>query len=58
MNGAGYLRVTMTKPRIMEIIGMTGALTIMSMKNASCFAGLGTRIRMKGYSGTAWDKEV
>jgi hypothetical protein len=42
----------------MEIIGMTGALTIMSMKNVSCFAGLGTRIRKKRDLGTVWDKEV
>ena len=45
MKGAGYSRAIMTRPRIIENIGMTGALTIMSMKNASCFAGLARRIR-------------
>jgi hypothetical protein len=47
MNGAGYSKATMTRPRMIENIGIIGALTIMSMKNASWFAGLGTRIRKK-----------
>jgi hypothetical protein len=51
INGAGYSRAIMTRPRMIENIGMIGALTIMSMKNASCFAGLGTRIRKEGDSG-------
>jgi hypothetical protein len=52
MKGAGYSRAIMTRPRIIENIGMTGALTIMSMKNMSWFAGLWTRIRKKGHSET------
>jgi hypothetical protein len=41
INGAGYSNARMTRPRRRDIIGMTGALTVISIKNASCFAGLG-----------------
>jgi hypothetical protein len=42
---------------MIENIGMTGALTIMSMNNASCFAGLGTSERRVNQE-TRWDWEV
>jgi hypothetical protein len=48
INGAGYSRARMRRPRIIERICITGTLTIMSMKNASWFAGLGDRSEEEG----------
>ena len=54
-NGAGYSKARMTRPRRKDIIGMTGALTIMEIKNASCFAGLGTQSRKERFrDGWRW----
>jgi hypothetical protein len=53
INGAGYSRARMTRARRKENIGMTGAFTIMEIKNASCFAGLETQSR-KGTFRDRW----
>jgi hypothetical protein len=41
-NGAGYSKARMLRPRRRDNMGMTGALTMMEIKNASWFAGLET----------------
>ena len=49
INGAGYSKARMTRPRRKDTIGMMGCFTIMEIKNASCFAGLERQSRKETF---------